>query len=232
MVLIGVVLALAAGYLAGRVQTSMALGAFKGKLESDTAHYLEQLEERNQSYEAYRNRMESLQDQYRQSQQDVKLARGEIDQLNGFLAQAKQDFNDLREKSIKLRDRIDPLEVLNFDLRTEKAGLSAELEAGKQQLKELDRANQRLNERLQTALSEKGALQAEVYAKDREVLGLSNRLQDMQNRDESTELTLAQMRTTRDEMAQRLAKAEGQLQLTEELRQTLKGMAASAACEP
>ncbi len=231
MVLIGVVLALAAGYLAGRVQTSMTLGAFKGKLESDTAHYLAQLEERNQSYEAYRNRMESLQDQYRQSQQDAKLARGELEQLNGFLLQSKRDFDELREKSIKLRDRIDPLEVLNFDLRTEKTGLSAQVDALQQQLNEVERAHQRLNERLQTALTEKGALQAEVYARDREVLSLSNRLQDLQNRDESTELTLAQMRTTRDEMAQRLAKAEGQLHLTEELRQTLKGVIASATCE-
>lgn len=205
------VLAASAGYFAGRWHGAAAYAALKQKHEADTQKFMEMLEERNESYVKYKANNAD------QSQQ-IRGLQLEIDKLEQRESQSQEREQGLKQQLAEFESRMEKFRSLTeqwneerLGLREERATLKSELDNLNRQMVQLQAGGKSLQERFDLVSKERTSLQTQLVSKEREARELQRQAQKLEDSQETIELSLAQMRVAREELANRLAYAEGQL---------------------
>ncbi len=219
-------LATGAGYLGGRWYAVYKQAHLQAKLDTDTDtdtdNFMAMLEERNQDYVKQKQQIDLARSQSGtvQVERDQALGRLELEQEK--TAQLRQVIDELNEKQQRMRLRYSELEESRSQFRDAKLTLETERSQLSQRVQQLTNRNDQLEQKFNTALVDKTRLQTDMVAKERERQELRQRLTRQEDLNQSTELTLAQMRTAREEITQQLAHANGQLRMIDTLKQTLR----------
>lgn len=205
------VLAAAAGYCAGRWHGAASYATLKKQHETDTQKFMEMLEERNESYVKYKANNAD------QSQQ-IRGLQLEIDKLEQREVQSQEREQGLKQQLAEFEPRMEKFRSLTeqwneerLGLREERATLKAELDSLNRQLVQLQAGGKSLQERFDLVSKERTSLQTQLVSKEREARDYQRQAQKLEDSQETSELSLAQMRVAREELANRLAYAEGQL---------------------
>ncbi len=222
MLIIVAALAAGCGYLGGRWYAAHKQAHLQAKLESDTENFVAMLEERNQDYVRQKEQINKARSHSGsvQIERDQALARIELEQEKAV--QLQQQIEELSSQQQRMRERYSEMEESRSQFRDAKLTLETELKKIQQHEQELSNRNDHIEQKFNTALIDKTRLQSDMTAKERELQDLRKRLTQQQDLTQSAEFTLAQMRTSRDELAQQLAHAQGQLAMIETLKQTMQ----------
>ncbi|MEH6470078.1 MAG: hypothetical protein V7752_02400 [Halopseudomonas sp.] len=215
-------LAAGCGYLGGRWYAAYKQAKLQARLESDTANFLAMLEERNQDYVNQKQQIDKARVQSNDTQLELNRALVNIEQEQETNSQLQLQIDEFNEKQLRMRERYSEMETERALYRDAKLTLEAEAKKSQERDRDLSTRNERLEERFNSTLIDKTRLQTDMVAKERELQDLRKRLIKQEDLNESAELTLAQMRSKREEMTQQLAHAEGQLSVITKLKQTLK----------
>jgi len=200
-----------AGYCGGRWHGAASYAALKKQLEHDTQQFMAMLEERNESYVKYKAAHADQSQEIRA----LQLASDKVEQRCSVLLENEQE---LKQQVAAFEPRVDKFKGLaeqwneeRLALREERVALKSELENVNRQLLQLQAGSKSLQERFEMVSKERISLQTQLAAKEREAREFQRQAQKLEDSHETSDLSLAQMRVAKEELATRLAFAEGQL---------------------
>lgn len=207
--------AAAAGYFGGRWHGTARYITLSRQYDQDTEEFRQLLAERDESYLAYKAKHADQTDSLRRMQLEQEklearlVVRQEREQeLVAALEAQETRFEkwqrkgeEWQEERARLSRSLGLLEAEKASLENEQAQLNGRLKS--------------LQERFETLLQEKSAVQTELAARQREASEYRRRAQKLEDAQETTELSFSQMRVARDELASKLAAAEGRLSALE-----------------
>ena len=203
----------AAGYCAGRWHGAAAYAGLKKQHEHDTQKFMAMLEERNESYVKYKATYSDQSQELRSLQLELDKVEQRSRQLQDAEQELKQQLADVEPRMEKFRTLAEQWNAERLGLREERATLNAELESLNRQLVQVQAGTKSLQERFDGVNKERISLQAQLVSKEREAREYQRQAQKLEDSQETSELSLAQMRVAREELANRLAYAEGQLKV-------------------
>ncbi|MFT5719738.1 MAG: chromosome segregation ATPase [Motiliproteus sp.] len=210
------------GYLGGRWYAAYKQARLQAKLESDSENFMRMLEERNQDYLSQKQQLDRSRQQSDKAQRELSQALIQVEQEQGKHNLLKRQLNALSEKQDRMRLQYRAMDTERQQLRDAKLTLEAGAKDAQQQHVQLTNRNALLEEKCNSALIEKTRLQTDGVNKERELQDLRKRLLTQEDLNESAELTLDQMRSTREVMTRQLAHAEGQLSVLAAHKQSLQ----------
>lgn len=222
-------LAAGCGYLGGRWYATHKQAQLQAKLESDTENFVAMLEERNQDYVRQKEQVDNARKLSGNVQIERDQALAQIEREQQKIAQLQQQIDEVNDKQQRMRDRYSEIEASSSQLRDAKLSLEVGTKTLEQRNRELSNRNDHIEHKFNTALIDKTRLQTSLGTREHELQDLRQRLSQQEDLNQSAELTLAQMRSNRDEQAQQLAHAQGQLAMIETLKQTLQPSSAEQA---
>lgn len=205
------VLAAAAGYFGGRWHGAHLLASVKQQLAHDTEKFMGMLEERNEDYSRYKaNHADQTRELRRLEVELDKAAQRLQTQQEGEEA-LKTQLAEQDERLQKFKGVAEKWSEERAELLGKQGKLEADSEHQQRESQQLQGRVRSLEERFETAIKEKATLQEQLLSKEREAREAQRQAQKLEDDSEASEFTLSQLRVAKEELATRLAFAEGQL---------------------
>ncbi len=212
------VLAGGCGYLAGR----LPLTARAAELQGENQQLLKSLDERNSTASAHRSELQAQSSALQAAQTEHALELERSEQLRRELAEARKQSAGLQAQLAQAQEE---RAALNRQLQQAAAAQAEARTALEAQVKAnsiLKQHAEQLQEKLRESLTDRGRLQGALQTEQKHVVELQRQAHKERDDRETAELSLAHSRAEKEELSERLNRAEAQLELVTELKALLQ----------